>query len=346
MQITDTLIKKFLDNQCNATEAAAVAAYLKKHPERLEMYLSASWDAAGKETSMPDGYAEKMLEVIRSQMGRGRMLMVKLRWTAAAAAVLLLMTTVLFFMRDTTSTSPTIAAVKNTRTSNWKQHTNTSKKAYTIKLEDGSVVKLGPQALIRYPEPFEKGKRNIYMDGEADFDVAHDATRPFTVHTKLFSTTALGTSFKVAANAAECRVKLFTGKVVVKALVANLKGWKQDIILLPGHQMKYNLVKGIVAIEAFHNTPKPEPHPKTDILPNDDQEEMVFDNTPLPDVINALIQKYHTPIEYEAAQLKGKYFSGAVLKYDSLSVLLKVIANMNALQVTQKDNGYIISKSR
>ena len=73
---------------------------------------------------------------------------------------------------------------------------------------------------------------------------------------------------------------------------------------------------------------------------------MVFDNTPLPDVMKILITKYHAPISYDEEQLKGKYFSGEVLKGDSLSVLLNVIANMNGLQVTQKEDVYIITQSK
>src|SRR5690606_15929884 len=124
----------------------------------------------------------------------------------------------------------------------WKTQSNTSTKTRKIKLEDGSVVKLAPKATISYQEPFGKnGQRNVHMKGVVDFDVANNKKNPFTVHTKLFTTTVLGTSFRVSETAMACNVKLFQGKVLIRSLTDTLKGWKKDIILLPGNEMNYNL---------------------------------------------------------------------------------------------------------
>lgn len=346
MKITDALIRKFLENRCNDAEASAVARYLKKHPELMAMYLRSSWDDAGRENALPPGYAEEMLDMINAQIGK-RTHIVRLRWFAAAASLLILLGAVWLYTAETRTVEQTLSTVvrQDTDSAGWKQHINTSGKVYSIKLQDGSVVKLAPKAMIKYREPFEEGKRNIYMEGTADFDVAQDKARPFTVRTKLFSTTVLGTSFRVSENAAGCNIRLFTGKVLIKALTDTLKGWKQDIVLLPGNQMKYNPAKATVSIERFNAMPALHPQSQNDVDANKDQDKIVFDNTPLPDVMKALIKKYHSPIEYDEDLLTGKYFSGEVLKGDSLSVLLKVIATMNGLQVAQKGNGYMISKS-
>ena len=345
MRITNTLIKKFLENRCNADEAAAIARYLQQHPELMAIYSRAMWDAAGDETNVPAGYTEEMWEAINQQM-RKDIRTVRFRWFAAAASFLMLVTAVWLYKANTGTAKQTLAttivkeAAENVQ---WKQHSNTTAKTYSIKLQDGSVVKLAPKAFIKYQEPFEKDKRTIYMEGEAHFEVAHDKARPFTVNTGLFATTALGTSFRVSENAAGCNIKLFTGKVLIKALGNKLKGWKEDVVLLPGTQMNYDLVKNAFSINQIASAPTQAGKPKDDA--NADEGKIVFDNTPLVDVIKALKEKYHTPIEYDEALLAGKYFSGEVLKTDPLSLILKVIVNMNELQVTQKDNGYIITKS-
>jgi transmembrane sensor len=340
MEITHTLIQKFLENQCTAAEAETVARYLKKHPELMAMYLKSSWDAAGKENAVPAGYIEEMWKSINAQIEKHSRL-IRFRWLAAAASLMIVAASVWLFTSTTKTSEQTMAKVAGEQAApaRWKMLANTSAKPYSIKLGDGSVVKLAPNAIIKYQEPFgQQDQRNIYMEGEADFDVAHDKKRPFTIHTKLFSTMALGTSFRVSETTMACNVKLFRGKVLVKSLTDSLKGWKRDIILLPGNEMKYSLEKGIVSVGRISPAHKP--------ARNADEGSMVFDNTPLPDVMKRLTAKYHSLIFYEEEQLKGKYFSGKVLKGDSLSVLLNVIANMNGLQVTQKEDAYIVTQSK
>ncbi len=349
MKITPTLIQKFLDNQCTAAEAEAVARHLQKHPKLMAVYLKSSWEAAGKEDSVPAGYTAAMREAINAEIEKHTRI-IRFRWLSVAASLLIIATVV--WLSAPEKKKPAQALTKTEKQpalspASWNTYSNTTAKAYRIKLEDGSVVKLAPKAVIKYQEPFgQQGQRNIYMEGEADFDVAPNKTKPFTVHTKLFSTTALGTSFRVSETSMTCRIKLFHGKVLIKPVIAKLKGWKQDIILLPGNEMKYSLEKGAVAVNQFNTVPKQESEPRANQSFNKDDSTLVFDNTPLPDVMKTLTNKYHSTIFYDEAQLKGKYFSGEVLKGDSLSVLLNVIANMNGLRVTKKEDSYIITQSK
>ena len=348
MKITHTLIQQFLENQCTAAEAEAVARHLKKRPELMAMYLKSSWDAAGKENGVPAGYAEEMRKAINAQIGKHTRV-IRFRWLVAAASLIIVATAVRLLTLETKTPAQTLAKVERqpAAPARWKVLANTSARACSIKLEDGSVVKLAPKAVIKYQEPFgQQGQRSIYMEGEADFDVAHDKKRPFTVYTKLFSTIALGTIFRVSETAMGCNIKLFQGKVLIKSLMDTLKGWKQDIILLPGNEMKYSLEKGAVSVNQFNTVHKQHSQPGNNGNSNKDEATMVFDNTALPDVMKTLTTKYHSPIFYDEEQLKGKYFSGEVLKGDSLSVLLNVIANMNGLKVTKKKDIYIIALSK
>lgn len=349
MKITHTLIQKFLENQCTADEAEAVARYLKKRPELMAMYLKSSWDAADQENGVPAGYSAAMREAINAEIVK-HMRVIRFRWLAVAASLLIIATAVWLLAPVEKKPAQSLTKIENQPALSpvsWKIHGNTTAKAYSIKLTDGSIVKLAPKAVIKYQEPFgQQGQRDIYMEGEVDFDVAHNKKRPFRVHTKLFSTIALGTSFRVSETAMTCNVKLFQGKVVIKALMDTLKGWKQDIILLPGNEMKYNLEKGTVSVNPFNAVAKPHSELRNNEYPIKDEDTLVFDNTPLSDVMKILTTKYHSQIFYDEEQLKGKYFSGEVLKGDSLSVLLNVIANMNGLKITKKDDIYIITQSK
>ncbi len=81
-----------------------------------------------------------------------------------------------------------------------------------VALEDGSTIKLNTDS--RMEVAFVKGRRNIYLEkGEAYFNVAHDAARPFTVYAGDRSITAVGTAFSVRWTDDELVVTVSEGKV-------------------------------------------------------------------------------------------------------------------------------------
>jgi ferric-dicitrate binding protein FerR (iron transport regulator) len=70
---------------------------------------------------------------------------------------------------------------------------------------------------LRYPSSFDgQGTRDVELEGEAFFEVAHDPSKPFTVHSKEVNTTAIGTSFNVRSyDNNPVSIALVTGKVKV-----------------------------------------------------------------------------------------------------------------------------------
>jgi ferric-dicitrate binding protein FerR (iron transport regulator) len=68
-----------------------------------------------------------------------------------------------------------------------------------INLPDGSKVVLNANSKLEYPPGFSNNTREVYLDGEAYFDIAHDPGKPFIVHTGSISTRVLGTAFNINA---------------------------------------------------------------------------------------------------------------------------------------------------
>lgn len=68
---------------------------------------------------------------------------------------------------------------------------------------------------LRYPASFGSGAREVWLDGEAYFDVEHDAEHPFIVHSRRQSVRVLGTTFNVQAYSNEevNTVTLLSGSV-------------------------------------------------------------------------------------------------------------------------------------
>ena len=104
-----------------------------------------------------------------------------------------------------------------------------------LTLSDGSRVILNSGSKLTYAKNFEAEKREVYLDGEAFFNVAKDSNRPFVVNSMDTKTTALGTSFNVSAYQGETlNVSLLTGKVAVS------RGGdaEEGVILNPGEALR------------------------------------------------------------------------------------------------------------
>lgn len=100
-----------------------------------------------------------------------------------------------------------------------------------LTLQDGSKVLLNSGSTLRYISHFEKDRRELYLTGEAFFEVEKDSLRPFVVKSPGLVTKALGTSFVIKAiDQQESMVALVSGKVSVETD----DEFGRATILLPG----------------------------------------------------------------------------------------------------------------
>lgn len=106
-----------------------------------------------------------------------------------------------------------------------------------VQLDDGTMVHLGNNSRIIYPERFPKASlfgasspREVIVEGEAYFMVAHDASRQFIVHTRQGDIIDYGTEFYVSTKSNSTRVALVSGKIGVKSATT------QERILQPGQE--------------------------------------------------------------------------------------------------------------
>jgi len=92
---------------------------------------------------------------------------------------------------------------------------------------------------MKYPAGFAGHTRDIYLEGEAFFDVAKDVNKPFTVYTGDVHTLVLGTSFKVSAQPhAPVEVAVVSGKVRVSYHDGMVE--KDLATMLPGEKITWN----------------------------------------------------------------------------------------------------------
>ncbi|WP_437918142.1 FecR family protein [Sphingobacterium sp. LRF_L2] len=119
-------------------------------------------------------------------------------------------------------------------------------KRMNITLADGTKVRLTAGTKFDYPILFSDSLREVQLQGDAFFEVVHDATKPFVIKTGDFAVRVLGTSFNVHAFNEDDRmqVALFNGKVEV---------YNNDIkqTLSPGQSFNYNKKTNTFSVETF-----------------------------------------------------------------------------------------------
>lgn len=104
-----------------------------------------------------------------------------------------------------------------------------------IELFDGTFVWLNDGTTIRYPEKFTGNKREVFIDGEAYFEVKSDPQNPFVVNNPMMTTVVTGTHFNLNAYSADkyFEATLLQGKV-------SLKKNHQIVELKPGQQVQFD----------------------------------------------------------------------------------------------------------
>lgn len=124
-------------------------------------------------------------------------------------------------------------------------------------LSDGTAVWLNAASRLRYPAAFATGDRIVELDGEAYFEVAHDATRPFLVKANGSTVKVLGTHFNVKAYQSDRSTvtTLLEGAVEVRLATHHLRlqPGAQAIANLSDNTLQHTMAVNTEAVVAWKN---------------------------------------------------------------------------------------------
>jgi transmembrane sensor len=104
-------------------------------------------------------------------------------------------------------------------------------------LPDNSIVYLNAGSQLKYTVEGLKGKREVFLDGEAWFDVTKNEKKPFVVHTPFYDVNVLGTQFNVKAYKTDNEIVTTLEKGSVQ--IASSENFKmaENKTLRPGEQL-------------------------------------------------------------------------------------------------------------
>lgn len=131
----------------------------------------------------------------------------------------------------------------------WQQRSALNGQKLKLQLPDGSTILMNSGSTIRFPKKFDEEKREIFLTGEAFFEVVKKEKQPFIVRTSALNTQVLGTSFNVCAfPEASSKVTVITGKVKVSKSAGS-----ESVILLPREELTLDTPSGQLRKEAAHD---------------------------------------------------------------------------------------------
>lgn len=196
-------------------------------------------------------------------------------------------------------------------------------KTYDLLLADGTHVWLNAETELTYPTNFNGDQRKVKLKGEAFFDVAKDAQKPFIVELESMDIKVLGTSFNISnyeEDKTEC-VTLVSGSVEVN--IAQ-KGTYQ---ITPSEQL---------SLSEFHQTVNIE-KVDTELFTSWKDNKYIFKNARLDDILKKLHRWYDFSVAYEDALMGEKRFSIIIDREDDLSKVLEIISYTSNIKLEYKD---------
>lgn len=188
-----------------------------------------------------------------------------------------------------------------------------------LTLSDGTKVWLNAKTTLTFPTQFEANSRNVKLDGEGYFDVAHQQEQPFIVETERYNITVLGTEFNVTAYAKSdiFETALLRGSVKVGALSGKT-------IQLEPHTRTYLengvLQKGAITHSDYFLW-------KEGVL--------CFENETVEELMKKLQLYYDVTIEIKNTSLFEKCYSGKFRTKDGIEHVLKVLQLNNKFTYTK-----------
>ena len=246
---------------------------------------------------------------------KARILPLRRVWTYAAAAVVLILAGTLWFtLAQTTPQTISVATV------------NAETKAVT--LADGSTARLNSGTTLLYPSAFAEGERRVQLQGEALFEVVEGAA-PFVVGSENAEVRVLGTVFNVWARGEETRVAVREGRVALEAP--------------DGSAQRVEVTANQAAVRRGDQAPEVLGPAYADDALGWLDGRIVFERTPLAEVIAELTRRYDQPIQLRAANLAAETISGTFSDKPLDAVLASVCLSLEC-RFVEEEGVYVITE--
>lgn len=176
---------------------------------------------------------------------------------------------------------------------------------YQINLSDGTKVWINALSELSFPVNFVGEERLVHLKGEAYFEVAHDADKPFIVEVDGHRTNVLGTAFNINAYG-----PMITTLIKGKVEVSNQEG--KNVVLKPGYAA---VSTGEISVSKANLR-------KVTAWKDGD---FYFKSDPIEEIMEEVSRWYDVEIVYQNTMPQGSKMSGSIARSSNLSEVLEMM---------------------
>lgn len=199
-----------------------------------------------------------------------------------------------------------------------------------VTLYDGTKVWLNSGTKLRYPVVFSHNTRNVYLEGEAYFDVSKDSHHPFVVNAGRLQIEVLGTRFDVYAYPGDNE---FSATLEEGSVNAVNTATGHSMTLKPGEQVILN--SGASAMNLLKVN--------TELYTSWKENLLKFEDAPFEDVIRKMGRWYDVRITVDPT-INAKERYTMTIKTESLREMLQLISKTTKMDYDIKGNRVLIQK--
>lgn len=317
MKINAQLLERYFKGLCTEEEAVVVETYLDQEqtPESDAYFMQVNEMAEAGQANKQDNEPSFKRRFIHPG------------YSIAAAVVVVLSVLAWLWQQPREKVIRTAAILSDTIFNN-------SNTVRLVHMTDGSKIWLNAYSSIIYDKKYSISNRDLWLKGEAYFEVGKQAEFPFRVHTAKLTTTALGTSFNIATTGkadGSIQVSLVEGRVAVSDTI---KGGSFRYVLEPGQMLEYRDGMQPAGPKKFNSK---------SVL-GWKSYKIIFDHTTLADAFALLESRYNCNITLEDTTFIRKKVNGAFNSNQSVSSILEALGYVHHFTSTYQanDNHYII----
>ena len=318
------IIRYFFHHDVTEETTSRVHGRMLQREEEIESALHGIWDSLDAQEADKATVEKAWQQTQQRLFGGNRFHQHRLWWRMAAiwAVPLLMLGAAYYFYQTSNKTPYADVAFVNKFTAYGE--------CAMVTLPDSSKVWVNGGSTLIYPSRFVSGERNVFLSGEAFFDVTKDASHPFVVNINQIKLKVLGTTFNVNSypHNEEITTTLETGKILL-----TVEGKNAPFILNPNDQLTYNSKTGEVSIAQVNASRYGSW--RTGVL--------FFNNQPFDKVIEQLERTYHVSFyvlskKYNNQTLRAHFNSKDSIK-DVMEIFKMLIPELK--YEIKDDNVYI-----
>jgi len=326
MNISNTILLKYLHNECSEEELQIVNVWLSENEANKKalflgefIYKTKNINQYNHPTIIQSEKARLYKRIQRETAAENRRAITKklLRYVAVIFILVGSWTGLSHFYSITSM--QTVMANKE--------------KVEQLTLPDGSKVWLKQLAELKYPKKFDSKKRTVHLKGEAYFEVAKNTERPFVVETEDMEITVLGTSFDVTSsknNQGASSVTLIEGEVRVKA-----NKNEGMVILLPGQKVELDRETHCLYVHEPYNA-------SLETVWRDGL--ISFNWTSIED-IGKMLEQLYTMNVYVDPSISKTTYSGVLKLQNSIDQMLRLLQHSIPFEFEIKGNNVYIKNN-